>query len=95
MPAQRRYARRRAELSSWAAGRGWHLTGADPSLLATISKQDAAYAKVMNALKATPGYDDTGYIEYSAIDDTPKKQLSGAINALAEDLSKLSQQVSS
>jgi iron uptake system component EfeO len=67
----------------------------DPSLLATISKQDAAYAKVMNALKATPGYDDTGYIEYSAIDDTPKKQLSGAINALAEDLSKLSQQVSS
>ena len=67
----------------------------DPSLLAAIGKQNAAVATVMNTLKASPGYDDTGYIEYSAIDATQKKQLSGAINALAEDLSKLSQQVSS
>jgi iron uptake system component EfeO len=72
-----------------------YLDKKDPSLLTTISKQDAAYTKVMNTLKASPGYDDTGYIEYSAIDDTPKKQLAGAINALAEDLSKLSVQVSS
>jgi iron uptake system component EfeO len=72
-----------------------YLQKKDPSLLATINKQDAAYTKVMDTLKASPGYDDTGYIEYSAIDDTPKKQLSGAINALAEDLSKLSLQVSS
>jgi iron uptake system component EfeO len=67
----------------------------DPALLSAINKQNAAYAKVMNTLKASPGYDDTGYIEYSAIGDTPKKQLAGAINALAEDLSKLSLQVSS
>lgn len=72
-----------------------YLDKKDPGLLAMIGKQDAAYSKVMNTLKASPGYDDTGYIEYSAIDDTPKKQLSGAINALAEDLSKLSLQVSS
>ena len=72
-----------------------YLQAKDPGLLTTISKQDAAYTTVMNTLKASPGYDDTGYIEYSAIDDTPKKQLSGAINALAEDLSKLSLQVSS
>jgi iron uptake system component EfeO len=72
-----------------------YLQKTDPSLLTAISKQDAACTRVMNTLKVSPGYDDTGYIEYSAIDDTPKKQLSGAINALAEDLSKLSQAVSS
>jgi iron uptake system component EfeO len=72
-----------------------YLEKKDPSLLTTISQQNAAYTKVMDTLKASPGYDDTGYIEYSAIDDTSKKQLAGAINALAEDLSKLSLQVSS
>ena len=71
-----------------------YLEKKNPSLLTTISKQDAAYSTVMNTLKASPGYDGTGYIEYSAITDTAKKQLSGAINALAEDLSKLSQAVS-
>jgi iron uptake system component EfeO len=71
-----------------------YLEKKDPGLLTAIDKQNAAYAKVMTTLKATPGYDDTGYIEYSAIDDTAKKQLSGAINALAEDLSRLSPAVS-
>jgi iron uptake system component EfeO len=72
-----------------------YLDKKDPSLVTTINKQNAAVTKVLNTLKASPGYDGTGYIEYSAIDGTPKKQLSGAINALAEDLSKLSLQVSS
>jgi iron uptake system component EfeO len=67
----------------------------DPGLLATISKQNAAVTKAMAPLKASPGYDGTGYIEYSAISDSQKKHLSGAINALAEDLSKLSLPVSS
>ena len=72
-----------------------YLDKKDPGLVTTIDKQNAAVAKVMNTLKASPGYDGTGYIEYSAISDSQKKQLSGAINALAEDLSKLSQPVSS
>jgi iron uptake system component EfeO len=67
----------------------------DPGLLSTIDKQNTAVTTVMSTLKASPGYDGTGYVEYSAVDDSQKKQLSGAINALAEDLSKLSQQVSS
>lgn len=67
----------------------------DPSLLATVNKQDAAVSKVLGTLKASPGYDDTGYVEYSTVLDSQRKQLSGAINALAEDLSKLSLQVSS
>jgi iron uptake system component EfeO len=72
-----------------------YLNQKDPSLVTTIKNQDAAVTKVLATLKASPGYDGTGYIEYSAIDDTSKKQLSGAINALAEDLSKLSLPVSS
>ena len=72
-----------------------YLDRKDPSLLAAISKQNAAVTRVMATLKSSPGYDQTGYIEYSAIGDSSKKQLSGAINALAEDLSKLGQQVSS
>ena len=65
----------------------------DPGLLATISKQNAAVTKVMAPLKAAPGYDGTGYVEYSTVLDEQRKHLSGAINALAEDLSKLSVQV--
>jgi iron uptake system component EfeO len=67
----------------------------DPGLLGAIDKHDTAVTTVMATLKASLGYDRTGYAEYSAVDDSQKKQLSGAINALAEDLSKLSQQVSS
>ena len=70
-----------------------YLQTKDPGLLTTISKQNAAVAKVMAPLKATPGYDGTGYVEYSTVLDEQRKQLSGAINALAEDLSKLSVQV--
>jgi iron uptake system component EfeO len=72
-----------------------YLDKQDPSLLATINKQDATVAAVLATLKASPGYDDTGYVEYSTVLDTQRKQLSGAINAFAEDLSKLSLPVSS
>ena len=72
-----------------------YLDTKDPSLVTTINNQNKAVAKVMAAFKANPGYDDTGYIEYSTVLDTQRKQLSGVINALAEDLSKLSLQVSS
>jgi iron uptake system component EfeO len=72
-----------------------YLDNKDPRLLATISNQNAAVAKVMATFKANPGYDDTGYVEYSTVLDTQRKQLAGTINALAEDLSKLSLQVSS
>ena len=70
-----------------------YLQTKDPGLLTTISKQNAAVTKVMAPLKAAPGYDGTGYVEYSTVLDEQRKQLSGAINALAEDLSKLSVQV--
>ncbi len=48
----------------------------------------------MTKYKATPGYDDTGYVEYSTVLDNQRRQLAASVNALAEALSKVSSQVS-
>jgi len=72
-----------------------YLQTKDPTLLAQINTRNAAIAKQMTKYKASPGYDDTGYVEYSTVLDTQRRQLSGAVNAFAESLSKLSIQVSS
>jgi iron uptake system component EfeO len=71
-----------------------YLQQKDPSLLSAINQRDAAVAKVLGTLKASPGYDDTGYVEYSTVLDDQRKQLSTTVNALSEELSKLSLQVS-
>lgn len=71
-----------------------YLQQKDPSLLSAINQRDAAVTKVLGTLKATPGYDDTGYVEYSTVLDDHRKQLSTTVNALSEELSKLSLQVS-
>jgi iron uptake system component EfeO len=71
-----------------------YLEGKDPGLLAQLSRRNAAVAKQLTQYKASPGYDDTGYVEYSTVLDTQRRQLSAAVNAFAESLSKLSVQVS-
>jgi iron uptake system component EfeO len=72
-----------------------YLEQKDPSLLSQIKQRDGAVAQLMTHYKASPGYDDTGYVEYSTVLASQRRQLSGAVNALAEALSKLSVQVSS
>ena len=37
----------------------------DASLLTQIDQRDAAVTKLLSQYQATPGYDDTGYVEYS------------------------------
>lgn len=71
-----------------------YLRQKDPSLLTAINQRDAAVTKVLGTLKASPGYDGTGYVEYSTVLDDQRKQLSATVNALSEELSKLSLQVS-
>jgi iron uptake system component EfeO len=71
-----------------------YLRQKDPGLLASISQRDAAVTKVLATLKASPGYDSTGYVEYSTVLDDQRKQLSTTVNALSEQISKLSLQVS-
>jgi iron uptake system component EfeO len=71
-----------------------YLQQKDSSLLALIQRRDAAVAKLMTTYKATPGYDATGYVEYSTVLDNQRRQLAASVSALAEALSKVSSQVS-
>jgi iron uptake system component EfeO len=72
-----------------------YLQHKDPSLLTQIRSRDAAITALLAKYRASPGYDGTGYVEYSAVLDAQRRQLSAAVNALAESLSKLSVQVGS
>jgi iron uptake system component EfeO len=72
-----------------------YLQQKDPSLLTAINARNAAVTKVLAPLKASPGYDQTGYVEYSTVLTDQRKQLSTAVNALSEEISKLSLAVSS
>jgi iron uptake system component EfeO len=71
-----------------------YLKQADPSLVAQITRQDRAVEKAIAQYKATPGYDDTGYVEYSTVLDPQRRTLSAKVQAFAEALSKMSGQVS-
>jgi iron uptake system component EfeO len=71
-----------------------YLEKKDPSLLSLIQRRDAAITAQLARYQASPGYDDTGYVEYSTVLDTQRRQLSGTVNAFAEALSKVSLQVS-
>ena len=70
-----------------------YLQTADPSLLATIEQRHQAVKTAIAKYKATPGYDDTGYVEYSTVLDSQRKQLSGVVQGFAEALSKIPGQV--
>jgi len=71
-----------------------YLKQADPSLLTQIARQHAAVEKAIAPDKATPGYDNTGYVEYSQVLDPQRRSLSAKVQAFAEALSKMSGQVS-
>ncbi len=71
-----------------------YLQQKDPSLLAQIRQRDASVTSLLATYKVSPGYDDTGYVNYSSVNDAQRRQLSAAVNALAESLSQLSVQVS-
>jgi iron uptake system component EfeO len=71
-----------------------YLKQADPSLVSRITQQDQAVEKAIAQYKATPGYDDTGYVEYSTVLDPQRRTLSAKVQAFAEALSKMSGQLS-
>jgi iron uptake system component EfeO len=71
-----------------------YLRQKDPGLLATIRQRDAAITAQLVHYQASPGYDGTGYVEYSTVLAAQRRQLSGTVNAFAEALSKVSLQVS-
>jgi iron uptake system component EfeO len=71
-----------------------YLQGQDSGLVPLIRQREAAVEKLLANLKATPGYDQTGYVEYTTVTKAERRQLSAAVNALAEAMSQMSAQVS-
>jgi iron uptake system component EfeO len=72
-----------------------YLQHKDPSLLAEIRQRDNAVNAQLVKFKASPGYDGTGYVDYSSVHTAQRRELSGVVNAFAETLSKLSAEVGS
>jgi iron uptake system component EfeO len=71
-----------------------YLQGKDASVVPLIQQRKTAVDNLLAHYKATPGYDQTGYVEYTTVTKADRRQLSGAVNALAEAMSKMSAQVS-
>ena len=71
-----------------------YLQGQDSGLVPLIRQREATVEKLLANLKATPGYDQTGYVEYTTVTKAERRQLSAAVNALAEAMSQMSAQVS-
>jgi iron uptake system component EfeO len=71
-----------------------YLQTKNASTVSLIKQRDAAVESLLTHYKATPGYDNTGYVDYSKVTKTDRKQLSAAVNALAEARSKVSSAVS-
>jgi iron uptake system component EfeO len=65
-----------------------------PAVVAQIQQRFGAVESAIAKYKATPGYDNTGFAEYSQVLDPQRRQLSGTVQAFAESLSKMSGQVS-
>ena len=64
------------------------------STVSLIRQRHDAVESLLTKYKATPGYENTGYVDYSTVTKTDRKQLSAAVNALAEAMSKVSSEVS-
>ena len=60
------------------------LQKANPALGAQIQKRYNAVETALAKYKATPGYDNTGYVEYSTVLDPQRRQLSATVQAFAE-----------
>jgi iron uptake system component EfeO len=71
-----------------------YLQHVDPSLVAGVQRSEQTVEKFIAQYKAMPGYDDTGYVEYSTVLDPQRRTLSAKVQAFAEQLSKMSGQVS-
>jgi iron uptake system component EfeO len=70
------------------------LQKSNPATVSQIQKRYNAVETAMAKYKATSGYDNTGYVEYSTVLDPQRRQLSSTVQAFAEALSKMSGQVS-
>jgi iron uptake system component EfeO len=65
----------------------------DPQLVATIAARYTATATLLAKYAATPGYENSGYVNYSTVTTAQRRELSAAVDAYAEAVSKVAGQV--
>jgi iron uptake system component EfeO len=70
-----------------------YLQKTSPQTLSKIQNEYQAVESAIAKYKVTPGYDNTGYVEFSTVLDPQRRQLSAVVQAFAESLSKISGQV--
>ncbi|WP_329179249.1 iron uptake system protein EfeO [Streptomyces sp. NBC_01477] len=65
------------------------LTAKDPALATTVAQRYQATADALKAYAATPGYEDSGYVDYSKVTADQRRVLAQAVDAYAESVSKI------
>jgi iron uptake system component EfeO len=64
------------------------------STVSLIKQRNGTVQSLLTKYQVKPGYENTGYVDYSTVTKADRKQLSAAVNALAEAMSKVSSEVS-
>jgi iron uptake system component EfeO len=65
------------------------LKAKDPTLAATVTQRYQATATALKAYAATPGYENSGYVDYRKVTDAQRRVLAQAVDAYAESVSKI------
>ncbi|MEE4544429.1 iron uptake system protein EfeO [Streptomyces sp. V4-01] len=65
------------------------LKAKDPALAATVTERYRQTAAALKKYVATPGYENTGYVDYSKVTADQRRTLSQTVDAYAEAVSKI------
>lgn len=69
------------------------LKAKDPALVATLAERYQQTADALAKYVAKPGYEQTGYVDYSKVTDEQRRTLSQTVNAYAEAVSKIAGEI--
>jgi iron uptake system component EfeO len=65
----------------------------DPSLASTIAERYRQTATALAKYESRPGYEETGYVNYSTVTSAQRRVLSQAVDAYAESVSKIAAEI--
>jgi iron uptake system component EfeO len=61
----------------------------DPALATEVTQRYEATAAALKKYAATPGYEDSGYVDYQKVTAAQRRTLSQTVDAYAESVSKI------
>jgi iron uptake system component EfeO len=71
-----------------------YLQTVDPDLVSLIQRRNDEVQRLLTRYQSQPGYEHTGYVNYTTVTKAERRALSGVVNAFAEALSGMSAKVS-